>query len=194
MIETHEERARRRRWLSLAELVAVASVLIGALSLYLNWSDRRDTQAERAAEISTRSKGERIMRLEWTVAGGGETLTLADATHKVETVDLRFPASLGAAAHDGVPEPRIEAAWVRDALLKATDGGADEQEGRLPVLITAHWWDADVKRSDRAIYDLVWRTHGRPLRGRALELTALVLRERGGSARRIDALWRAPRP
>lgn len=192
MSETREERARRRRWLSLAEMVAVASVLIGALSLYLTWSDKSETQAERAAAAAKESKAERIVRLEGTVAGGGGALTLADATHKVDTIDVRFPAALGVPPRDGVPEPRIEADWFKGALLKATDGGADEQEGRLPVLVTAHWWDADVPRSDRAIYDVVWRTHGRMLRGRSLELTGLVLRERRGTAKRLDALWRGP--
>lgn len=192
MSETTEERTRRRRWLSLAELVAVASVLIGALSLYLSWSDKRDAQAERAADVASKSKVERIVRLEGTVVDDGDSVDLADATHKVETIDVRFPAALGVAARDGVPKPRVELDWFKDALLKATDGGADDREGRLPVLVTAHWWDADVRRSDRAIYDLVWRTRGRTFAGRSLKLTGLVLRERGGTAKRLDALWRVP--
>lgn len=194
MSETREERTRRRRWLSLAELVAVAGLLIGAASLYLTWSDKRDAQVEHAQEAASKAKVERIVRLEGTVADGGNALTLADAAHKVETIDVRFPAALGMAARDGVPDPRIEADWVKDALLKATDGGPDDREGRLPVLVTAHWWDADVQRSDRAIYEMVWRTHGRTFAGRSLKLTGLVLRERGGTAKRLDALWRAPKP
>ena len=191
--ESTEQRARRRRWLSLAELVAVASVLIGAVSLYLSWSDKRDAQAERAAETASNAKAERIVRLEGTVSDDGDALDLADPTHKIETIDVRFPAALGVSPRDGVPEPRIEIDWFKGALLNATDGGADDREGRLPVLVTAHWWDADVQRSDRAIYDLVWRTHGRTFAGRSLKLTGMVLRERGGSAKRLDALWSAPK-
>ena len=189
MTESKEQRERRRRWLSLAELVAVTSVLIGAAGLYFSWSDRRETQAERAAATARESKVERIVRLE--ASGSGDTLTLSDATHKVDTIDVSFPTALGVAPRDAA-EPRIEADWFREALLKATDGGSDDKEGRLPVLITAHWWDADVKRSDRAVYDVAWRTHGRFARGRALELTGLSLRERGGSAKRLDTLWRTP--
>lgn len=189
MTETSEQRERRRRWLSLAELVAVASVLIGAAGLYLSWSDRRETQAERAAATAKESKAERIVRLEG--ATSGDALALSDANHKIDTVDVRFPSALGVAPRNAA-SPRIEADWFRDALLKATDGGADDQEGRLPVLITAYWWDADVKRSDRAVYDLAWRTHGRFGRGRAMELTGMRLRERGGAPKRLDALWRLP--
>lgn len=192
MSETSEERTRRRRWLSLAELVAVAGLLIGALSLYLTWSDKRDAQTEHAAEKAKEAKVERIVRLEGTVADDGDALTLADATHKIETIDVRFPAALGVGPRDGVPTPRIEVDWFKAALLKATDGGADDQEGRLPVLVTAHWWDADVQRSDRAIYDVAWRTRGRTFAGRSLKLTGWVLRDRGGTAKRLDTLWRAP--
>ncbi|HEU0044732.1 hypothetical protein [Sphingomonas sp.] len=192
--ETTEQRTRRRRWLTLAELVAVASVLIGAIGLYLSWSDRRESAAERAAAVAKEAKVQRIVRLEGTVSSGGETLTLADATHKIESVDVRFPAGLGVTPRDGVPQPRIEADWFRSALLKATDGGRDDADGRLPVLVTAYWWDADVKRSDRAIYDVAWRTRGGGMfAGRSLDLTGLVLRERGGSAQRLDALWSPPK-
>jgi hypothetical protein len=68
--ETREERTRKRRWLTLAEFVAVASVLIGAIGLYLSWSDRREAAAERAATASGKAKVERIVRLKGTVADG----------------------------------------------------------------------------------------------------------------------------
>ena len=42
MSETSEQAKTRRRWLTLAELVAVSGLLIGALTLWLNWSDKRD--------------------------------------------------------------------------------------------------------------------------------------------------------
>ena len=191
--ESVEERTRRRRWLTLAEFVAVAGLLIGALGLYLSWSDRREAETARVAEAAGKAKVARIVRLEATVAGKGDRLELADATHKIETLDVRFPAALGVAPREAVPGGRIETDWFRAALLKATDGGRDDAEGRLPVLIDAHWWDADVRRSDRAIYDLVWRTRGGgPFQGRSLKLTGLVLRERGGTAKRLDALWSPP--
>ncbi|MDB5695654.1 MAG: hypothetical protein JWN21_1197 [Sphingomonas bacterium] len=194
MSETKEERTRKRRWLTLAEFVAVASVLIGAIGLYLSWSDRREAAAERTAAAAKEARVSRVVRLEGVVAGGGDALTLSDASHKIETIDVAFPAGLGVAARTAVPQPRIDKDWFKDVLLKATDGGRDDAEGRLPVLVTAYWWDADVKRSDRAIYDVAWRTKGGGmLQGRSLDLTGLVLRERGGSQARLDALWKVPK-
>ena len=57
------------------------------------------------------------------------------------------------------------------------------------VLITASYVDGDVTRTARGIYDVLWSTHGRMLRGRALELTGLRLRQRGGDQAALDALW-----
>ena len=49
MTETADQARTRRRWITLAEVVAVAGVVIAALTLYLNVSDRRADRAERAA-------------------------------------------------------------------------------------------------------------------------------------------------
>lgn len=190
MSETVEERTRRRRWLTLAEFVAVAGLLIGAIGLYLNWADKREERAAQSAAAAKAAKVSRVVRLEGTVKG--DAIGLADPARKIETIDIVFPAKLGVAAREGVPQPRIEKDWFKAALLKATDGGADDVEGRLPVLITAYWWDADMKRSDRAIYDVAWKTNGEFMSGRSLDLTGLVLRERGGTQARLDALWSPP--
>ncbi|MGT2515962.1 hypothetical protein ACVOMT_18650 [Sphingomonas panni] len=90
-----------------------------------------------------------------------------------------------------VGDVAIAADWVRAPLLAITDGGADAIEGRLPVAVTATWWDGDSQRRSSAIYDLVFATHGRIVGGRSLKLVALARREgaTGGVARRLDTLW-----
>ena len=192
-VERAEAAASRRRWVTLAEIVAIAGVVIAALGLWANWHDRREDAAEREAERSSEAKAHAVTRLEGTVANGGTTLMLADPDHKIDTVQVQFPAALGIARQDA-PEPRIDADWFARSLLKLTDGGPDAREGKLPVLVTSGWWDADTHRTDRAIYDVVWKTEGRVLRGRVLRLEGLTLRERGGSARRLDALWATEKP
>ena len=64
-----------------------------------------------------------------------------------------------------------------------------EREGRLPVLVTARYLDGDAPRTGSAIVDVAWRTDGRVLLGRSLTITAARLRERGGTAKRLDTLW-----
>ncbi len=193
MSETPEQRRTRRRWLTLAELVGVAGLVIAALSLWSNWSERRSDQQERAAEKAEIARAQGAVLLDGTVADGGRTLKLSDADHKITTVDVRFPASLGAAAHALLVEPRIEADWIAEPLL-ALSKGDDAHGGRVPVLLTTEWWDADTHRRDQAIYDVAWRTKSRFARGRALRLDGLVLRERGGSASRLEAIWAAEKP
>jgi hypothetical protein len=194
MTETADQARTRRRWITLAELVALAGVVIGALSLWNSWTERRDAAAERQASATKETRQRQVIRLDGTLAGDGQTVTLADPDHRLDGIDLAFPTALGVAPQVGLARPRIEAGWIAPALLKATDGGPDVQSGKLPVLVTAHWWDADTRRDDRAIYEVAWSTKGRVLQGRALRLDGVLLRERGGSAKRLDALWTRPKP
>ena len=193
MSETAEQKRTRRRWINLAELVGVLGLVIAALSLWSNWSDRRADLSERTAEKAEAARAKGAVLLDGAVTDGGRTLKLSDANHKITSVDLRFPASLGVGQHALLVDPRIEADWIADPLL-ALSKGDDADEGRVPVLITADWWDADTHRHDRAIYDGAWRTEGRFLRGRALRLEGLALRERGGSGARLEAIWAAEKP
>ena len=190
MNETVEEKARRRRWLNLAELVAVAGVLIAALGLYLNWSDRRDAAAERAAGAVAGAR----LELSAAPADDGKTLRLTDAKHELTDVTLRYPAALGVGVQRPAGEPEIAAAPFRELLLKLTDGGADERTGRLPVLITASFVDGEDTRTASGIYDVIWRTRGRFAKGRALELTGMRLRQRGGGPAALDAAWAREKP
>ena len=107
---------------------------------------------------------------------------------------IAFPKALGVATQRPAGEPAIEAKPFAGALLKLTDGGADDRSGRLPVLVTASYLDGDATRTARGIYDVIWRTRGRLLQGRALELTGLRLRRRGGDQAALDAAWAREKP
>lgn len=187
-----EAQAIRRRWISLGELVAVAGVLIAALTLWLNWADRRDTSAAEAAKEAAAARKAARATLIGKAERGGERVRLSDpAQPALASIDVAFPRALGIAAQTAVVDPRIEADWVRQALLKVTDGGKDAVRGTVPVLVTATISEGDRPATDRAIYDLVFATEGRTFGGRALKLEGAVFRERvgaGGQAR-LDAFW-----
>jgi hypothetical protein len=193
MNETPAERAEkaaiRRRWIGLAELVGVAALLVSAAGLWMSWADRKADQAERATESSEKSL------VAFTASRSGSTvLTLSDPDHRIQEIDVAFPPALGADSQTGLSSPQIDAQWFERALLKVTDKGADDRQGRLPVLITATWWDGDTKKTDRAIYQVRWKTAGRLLGGRKLELEGASLAERGGNLARLDALWAREKP
>lgn len=183
-----EARATRRRWITLAEFVAVAGLVIGALGLWMNWSDRREDIADRAAERASERREHGVVTLTGTVAPDGDAIALGDSAHTLTDVSVRFPAALGVAVQDAMPGERIEARWFADRLLSLTDSGPDNQSGRLPVLVTSTWIDGADQHRDTDVYEVLWRTDGRLLRGRRLRLTGLVLKSRSGTLPR----WTAP--
>lgn len=194
--EKAEAAAIRRRWITLGEVVAVAAVVISALTFWNSWSERQDAAAERQAERAAESKEKAVssaVLLTGSVEDDGATLALSDPAHRIQQIEVRFPKALGVSPQTSMLEPQIDADWIAAPMLKLTDGGADRREGRLPVAITASYWDADVQRQSTAIYDLVWRTEPRTLQGRTLKLRGVILRERvtGNGQARIDGMWTA---
>ncbi len=188
MSETSEQ-ATRRRWVTLAEVVAVAGVVIAGLTFYTGWADRKADQAARVAEQSTEAREKARVDLVATVEDGGKRLAIKDEKHDLQDLAVVFPKVLGIAPERPVADIAIGVDAIEAPILKLTDGGADDRAGRLPVLLTVRYWDGDATRTSTAIYDLIWKTEGRMLRGRTLRLDAMRLRERGGNQARVDALW-----
>lgn len=189
MTETREQTARRRRWLSLGEFVAVAGLVIATLGLWNTYAERRAAADEKRAAAAAQAGAARRFELKGEVATGNrEVRLLRDESHVLGDVSVRFPAALKVSPKEAV-DHLVRADWFDAAVLRATDGGADDQVGRLPVLVTYVYAAADERLSRTAVYDIVWRTRGRILRGRELAVTDFRLREPGGSQARIDALW-----
>jgi hypothetical protein len=193
-----EAAATRRRWLTLAEVVAIAGVVIAGLTLWNNWQGREADQAARAeqqASAASAAHAGTLVTLHATAKDDGARLTLTDPAHTIQSIEVRFPSALGISPQSSTLSPAIEASWFEDALLKAVDSGAADQQGRLPVLITADYWDGGDHLTDSAIYDIVWQTHGRLLRGRALRLKGIVLERRHGATQAaVDARWAQVKP
>jgi len=186
--ERAEKAAIRRRWIGLAELVGVAALLVSAVGLWLSWSDRQADQADKAKTSAEASL------VTFTASGSGNTLNLNDDAHRIQEIAVTFPPSLGVDDQTGVSPPKIELAGLDKALRAVTDGGPDKRSGRLPVLVTATWWDGDTKRTDKAVYQVRWKTWGRLGRDRGVALEGASLAERGGSPSRLDTLWAKEKP
>lgn len=193
-----EAAATRRRWLTLAEIVAIAGVIIAGLTLWNNWQGREADQAQQraaAAQAASAARASSVVTLAATPHHDSEMLSLKDPQHNIQSIELRFPTALGVAPQSSTVDLAIESGWFAKALLDATAKGPDDQSGRLPVLITADYWDGDQHMTDSAIYDIVWQTHGRLLRGRALELKGIVLQRRHGATQAaVDSRWASIRP
>lgn len=190
MSETPDQAATRRRWISLAEILAVSGVMIAALTLWMNWSDKRQTARERAIAAEKASAIEARFALTVEASEDGREVRLSDPAHELLETNVTFPASLGIEQRSPA-KPRVEREWFASRLLETMDGGADEREGRLPVLITAKYRVGDQTRTGKAIVDIVWRTKGRLIGGRSLTIEAAQVREMSGDPKRIETIWSA---
>lgn len=193
-IERAEAAETRRRWVSLAELVGVAGLIIAAISLWMSWADRRADVAEKQAEQVSASKARTLVTITATLSHDGASMTLADPAHPLKDVEVTFPQALGVKPQSGLLGPKIESSWFGSALLALSD---KVHQGRLPVILTATWWDGDVKRTDRAIYEIAWVAGTRSLGivgGRELHMRALVLSDRNATPARLEAAWARLKP
>jgi hypothetical protein len=193
-IERAEKRETRRRWVSLAEIVGVGGLIIAAAGLWMGWSDRRADVADKQATQAIEDRAHARVMIVGEVSHDGETITLSDTAHPLHDVAVDFPAELGVSQQSGFLGPKIESSWFEEPLMKLAD---KMHQGRLPVMLTATWWDGDTKRTDRAIYEIAWSSDGRllsGLRGRKLHLRSLVLSERNASPARLEAAWARLKP
>jgi hypothetical protein len=196
MSETPESRAARRRWLTLGEFVAVAGLLIAAVSLYLNWSDRRTDEAERRAEQaearkSAAEQGRRVGLV--ATDANGDVLSFKGAACDLQSADISFPSALNVPAQSVTLDSHIDADWFADPVLQAL-GPAKTKKGRLPVLIVSRCTGASGERLERAIYEVPFTVESRFLRGKTLRLRGLVLQRyvtEGTAQASLDAAWRA---
>jgi hypothetical protein len=187
--ETSDQAQTRRRWITLAEAVAVAGVIIAALTLYSNWQERREAAAAKQVEAAAETRDKTRFVLRGTVAKDKRAIVLArDETHPLGDIRVTFPAALGVSPQDSVTQT-IDADWFDEALRKATDGGADTRTGRLPVLIRYTFFTDDKPTTRQAIYDIVWHTEGNFPFPRKVTLRDLRLRQAGGDQAQVDALW-----
>jgi hypothetical protein len=189
-----EKAATRRRWINLAEIVAVAGLLISGLALWNSYRDRTVDESEKASERTQAEAEARTMVLRGTADREGERLSLgpADSEQTIQGQRIVFPTALAVAPMETLADPRIEAGWFRRQVLQAVEGGGREDR-RLPVAITTRFYRDGALLTDTAIYYLVYRIEGGGLlEGRKLRLRGLSRLQTADPAaarRRIDALW-----
>ncbi|SMF78929.1 hypothetical protein [Allosphingosinicella indica] len=206
--EKREAAAIRRRWITLGELLAVAAVVISALTFWNSYSERRSSDATRAAEAEERAAAKardaernRRITLRAAIAEDGRTLTVApvDEDQAVQSLAIAFPKDLRAAPIDAVIEPRIESRWLRDAARAARRlSGRENQPGdrRLPVAITTRFITDGETFTDVTLYDIGYRIDGSLLGGTEVTLRGLSQLERARASNaqaRLDAIWQSRR-
>jgi hypothetical protein len=201
MADDSSEAAQRRsrlRWLTLAEILGVAALVISALTLWNNYSERRHGEDAHAAEDRAASARARTLVLRATIEDDGKRLALRPAGDQViQSQTISFPKALAIDPVDST-DPRIEASWFARPLEKAREaaGGGERRRGdaRLPVAIATRFLVGGELAEDVAIYDIGYAVEHGFLGGGSIRLRGLSLVARGkaGSAQaRLDTLWKA---
>ena len=192
-----EAAAIRRRWITLGEGIAVLAVTISALTLYINWSDKQETRAEKAAESQAASvRAARLVLHADSVEGDRIRLRPTDPAQVVQSQTILFPKALGLTPVDTTGEPRIEADWFADRLKQAREAAKlpDDSVGdeKLPVAIVTRFVVDGEPHESAALYDIGYGIAGRWLSGHDVTLRGLSLVTRNvGKApvAAIDTRW-----
>jgi hypothetical protein len=203
------EDARRRRlqlrWLSLAELVGIAALVIAGLGYWDSHRARTQADREKAAEARERQAQaqkeaqagalRRAFLMTGTPQAGGEQLRLS-AVHSeqvIQTQEVRFPAEVRVDPVQTTGNPRLEASWFEAGLAKALHARDDTRKtGRLPVAIATTYIEDGQTKTDRSVYQLGYSLHPRVLRADKVEMEGLSLVRRGTSddlQGLVDGLW-----
>lgn len=187
------------RWLTLAEIVAVAALVITGLSFWDSHRERVREDRERAAAAREKEADARAAALKQTFVMTGQReddgakvrLTSVNEGQVIQTQTVWFPAQLRSDSVETTGNPRLEASWIENGLRKHA---GKSRTGRVPVGVLTVFIEDGVTKTDRAIYQLGYSIHPRTLRADKVELEGLSLARRGVSGdlqAAADTLWAA---
>jgi hypothetical protein len=178
------------RWLTLAEIVGVAALVVAGLGYWDSHRQRVLEQNEVAQAARDRAAAAReheaelkagALKLTFLMTGSpngsGDQLhlTAAHGEQVIQTQTLWFPTVIRADSVETTGNPRIEADWVADGLRKR---GGKATSGRIPVAMQTTFIEDGQTKTDRAVYMVGYRLHPRLVGAPRVELEGLSLSRR----------------
>ena len=167
MSESESER-RRRRWINLGELIALAALVVSALGVWITWKDSGEDKPTRIVEqrqaipLTLRAKADQ----------GGRTLAITpvEAGHALESLTITLA---GAAPIEVGSDGELSASDV-EAALKGHEKEPKDRTLSVRARISARYVDAGADRRGGGTYVLRYRWEGGGLfGGRSLHLVSL---------------------
>lgn len=187
------------RWLTLAEIVGVAALVIAGLGWWDNHregihSERERAAAERREAAEARSGAlKRTFLMTGAVEGDGDRirLTTANPEQVIQTQTIWFPRALRSDSVETTGNPRMEAGWMERGLRKSI---GKSKSGRVPVGVLTLFIEDGQTKTDRSVYQLGYSIQPRRLRSDRVALEGLSLARRGVAGdlqAAADTLWAA---
>ena len=161
--------ARRRRWISLGETIAIAALIVSALGVWIAWKSSSNDQPTRVVEQRTAVP----LALRGTADGDGRTLTImpADSGHALQSLRLTIK---GAQPIEVGSDGRLSANDVKSAL-QGREKEAKDVPHSVPVRIDARYVEAGNDRRGGGSYVVRYKWEGGGLfGGRSLHLLGLA--------------------
>ncbi len=162
------ESSARRRWITLAETIALAALIVSALGVWIAWKSSSQDKPTRVFE----QKQAILLSLRGAASSDGSTLTItpADPGHGLESLTLTIkgasPIQIGS---DG----RLQSSDVESALKERPK----ENKGvtySVAARIEAHYVELGTDKSSAGNYVLRYKWEGGGLfGGRSIRLVSL---------------------
>ncbi|WP_165189110.1 hypothetical protein [Caulobacter soli] len=175
------------RWLTLAEIVAVAALVITGLSFWDSHReriredrDRAAATAEKQAEAQAQAKAAALKQT-FVMTGAREdggakvALTSVNEGQVIQTQTVWFPPEIRGDSVETTGNPRLEAGWIENGLRKHA---GKARTGRVPVGVLTVFIEDGQTKTDRAVYQLGYSIHPRTLRADKVELEGLSVARR----------------
>jgi hypothetical protein len=191
------------RWLTLAEIVAVAALVITGLSFWDSHRerirddhDRAAATAEKQAETQAEARAAALKQT-FVMTGAREDdgakvrLTSVNEGQVIQTQTVWFPSEIRGDSVETTGNPRLEAGWIENGLRKHA---GKARTGRVPVGVLTVFIEDGQTKTDRSIYQLGYSVHPRTLRADRVELEGLSLARRkvsGDLQAAVGTLWSA---
>ncbi|MGZ2411423.1 hypothetical protein ACUXST_000820 [Sphingomonas sp. F9_3S_D5_B_2] len=159
---------RRRRWINLGELIALAALIVSAAGVWLSWKGSEQDKPTRIVE----QRQAIPLKLRAKAGEDGRTLTITpvEAGHAIESLTLTLP---GATPIEVGSDGELQASAVQ-AALKGHDKEPKDKTLGIQARIDARYVESGADRRDGGTYVLRYRWEGGGLfGGRSLRLVGL---------------------
>lgn len=162
------DKASRRRWITLGEIIALAALIVSALGVWISWKSSGEDKPTRVVE----QKQPIPLTLRGSANADGSTLTIlpADPSHGLESLTVTIK---GASPIEVGSDGRLQASDVESALKDRPK----EDKGvtySVPLRLRAHYVEMGTDKSASGNYVLRYKWQGGGLfSGRSIHLVSL---------------------
>jgi hypothetical protein len=166
---TESPEARRRRWINLGELIAIAALLVSALGVWITWKNSNQDKPTQVVE----QRSAVPLALRGTPDADGRTLTImpADPSHGLQSLKVTIK---GASPIDVGSDGRLGASDVQSAL-QGREKEAKDVTHSVAVRIDARYVESGNDRRGGGAYVLRYKWEGGGLfGGRSIRLVGLA--------------------